>query len=169
MRVRPARHDEKDILARIFLRARNHGMTYVPPVPPEHLGLIADEIFSRNEEVWLAEDGGRPVGFLAIRRSRRNGWEVLERLYVEPEAQNQGLGTALLEQAKRLRPDGLYLWVFQQNTAARRLYERHGFRVVTLRFGVAADNMEKEPDALYAWVPTLGRAPVASDRGSTAR
>jgi ribosomal protein S18 acetylase RimI-like enzyme len=155
MTVRPARLEEKDALAGIFFRARNQ-MTYVPPVPEAHLGLIADEIFQRNEEVWLAEENGRAVGFLAIRRSRSQGWEVLERLYVEPEAQNRGIGAALLEQAKRLRPGGLYLWVFQRNAGARRFYERHGFRVVTLRFGAAADNMENEPDALYAWVPTGG-------------
>jgi ribosomal protein S18 acetylase RimI-like enzyme len=153
MRLRPARHEEKDVLARIFLRARNTGMTYVPPVPEEHLGRIADDLFERHEEVWLAEDGAQLLGFLAIRRSRTNGWEVLEKLYVDPDAQNRGVGTALLDQAKALRPDGLYLWVFLKNTGARRLYERHGFRVVTLRFGAAADNMEREPDALYAWVP----------------
>jgi ribosomal protein S18 acetylase RimI-like enzyme len=154
MKLRPARHDEKDVLARVFLRARNTGMTYVPPVPEEHLGLIADDLFERHEEVWLAEEDGRVLGFLAIRRSRTRGWEVLERLYVEPDAQNRGIGAALLGQAKKLRPAGLYLWVFLQNTGARRFYERHGFRPVTLRFGAAADNMENEPDALYAWVPT---------------
>jgi ribosomal protein S18 acetylase RimI-like enzyme len=166
--VRPARLDEKDMLAGIFFRARNQ-MPYVPPVPEDHLGLIAEEIFERHEEVWLAEENGRPSGFLAIRRSRTHGWEVLERLYVDPEAQNRGHGTELLEQAKRLRPAGLHLWVFQKNTGARRFYERHGFRVVTLRFGAAADNMENEPDALYAWVPSPVPGPAASGRGSSAR
>ncbi|HXM76070.1 MAG TPA: GNAT family N-acetyltransferase, partial [Thermoanaerobaculia bacterium] len=90
-----------------------------------------------------------PLGFLAIRTSRSEGWEVLEKLYVEPDAQNRGVGTALLDQAKALRPDGLYLWVFQKNEGARRLYERHGFRLVKLTDGVG--NMEQEPDALYRW------------------
>jgi GNAT superfamily N-acetyltransferase len=74
---------------------------------------------------------------------------VLERLYVEPDVQGQGIGTALLEQAKALRPGGLVLWVFQKNTGARRFYERHGFRLVKLTDG--AENMEREPDALYQW------------------
>jgi ribosomal protein S18 acetylase RimI-like enzyme len=146
--VRPARIDEKDALARLLVRARN-GMEYVPPVPEEHVPLIADDLFSRHEDVWLAEEDGLPVGFLAIRRSRTEGWEVLEKLYVEPEAQSRGIGTVLLDQAKALRPEGLHLWVFQKNTGAIRFYERHGFRLVKLTDGTG--NMEHEPDALYAW------------------
>lgn len=148
MEVRPARIDEKDALARLLVRARN-GMEYVPPVPEEHVPLIADDLFSRHEDVWLAEEDGLPVGFLAIRRSRTEGWEVLEKLYVEPEAQSRGIGTVLLDQAKALRPDGLHLWVFQKNIGAIRFYERHGFRLVKLTDGTG--NMEHEPDALYAW------------------
>jgi ribosomal protein S18 acetylase RimI-like enzyme len=146
--LRPARIDEKDALAQLFQRSRS-GMTYVPGPPDDVLPRIADDIFERHEEVWLAEEDGRLLGFLAIRRSRRDDREVLESLYVEPDAQNRGVGTALLDKAKALRPDGLYLWVFQRNEGARRFYERHGFRLVKLTDG--AENMEREPDALYAW------------------
>ena len=148
MDLRPARVEEKDALACLFQRSRA-GWTFVPPVPDQALPYIADGIFERHEEVWLAEEDGRTLGFLAIRRSRTEGWEVLEKLYVEPEAQNRGVGTALLDKAKQLRPDGLYLWVFQRNEGARRFYERHGFLLVKLTDD--AENMEREPDALYAW------------------
>ena len=114
MELRPARVDEKDALARLFQRSRA-GWTFVPPVPDQALPRIADGIFERHEEVWLAEEDGRLLGFLAIARSERDGWEVLEKLYVDPEAQNRGVGTALLDQAKALRPDGFVLWVFQKN------------------------------------------------------
>jgi GNAT superfamily N-acetyltransferase len=146
--VRPARVDEKDALARLLVRARN-GMEYVPPVPEEHVPLIADDLAARHEEIWVAEEEGRLLGFLAIRRSVNHGWETLEKLYVEPGEQNRGVGTALLDQAKALRPEGLHLWVFQKNTAARRFYERHGFSLVKLTDG--SGNMEREPDALYRW------------------
>jgi GNAT superfamily N-acetyltransferase len=149
MELRPAREDENDVLARLWRRAL-HDMTYLPPVPEEHLPLLAG-IIERHEEVWLAEEDSRPLGFLAIERSQRDGWDVLEKLYVDPSAQNQGVGAALLEHAKALRPDGFVLWVFQKNTGARRFYERHGFRLVKLTDG--ADNMEREPDALYQWKP----------------
>ena len=136
------------MLARLLVRARN-GMDYVPPVPDEHVGLIADQLFEWHDDVWLAEEDGRALGFLALRRSRTDGWETLEKLYVDPTDQGRGVGTALLDQAKALRPDGLHLWVFQKNEGARRFYERHGFRLVKLTDW--SGNMEREPDALYTW------------------
>ena len=156
MQLRPAREDEMDALAQLLRRARN-GMTYVPPVPAEAVGLIAADLAERHDEIWLAEEDGRPLGFLAIRRSRQNGWEVLEKLYVEPEAQNRGVGAALLDKAKKLRPGGFVLWVFQKNTGARRFYERHGFVLAKLTDG--ADNMEREPDALYRWEASSAEQP----------
>jgi ribosomal protein S18 acetylase RimI-like enzyme len=150
VKIRPARLDEKDALAQLFQRARS-GWTFVAPVPDEVLPRIAADLFQRHEEIWLAEEDGRLTGFLAIRRSRQDGWEVLEKLYVDPEAQNRGVGTALLDQAKALRPNGFVLWVFQKNEGARRFYERHGFGLVKLTDG--AENMEREPDALYEWKP----------------
>lgn len=118
-------------------------------MPEEHVSLIADDIGERHEEIWVAEEDGRLLGFLAIRHSVNDDWETLEKLYVEPGDQNRGVGTALLDQAKALRPEGLHLWVFQKNAGGRRFYERHGFRLVKLTDG--AGNLEREPDALYRW------------------
>jgi putative acetyltransferase len=136
-----------DALAELYARTQRR-MTYLPPMPDEHIPLVAG-VIARQDEVWLAEDEGRILGFLAIARSQEDDWDVLERLYVEPDAQNRGIGTALLGQAKALRPDGFVLWVFQRNEGARRFYERHGFQLVKLTDGAA--NMEREPDALYRW------------------
>ena len=76
---------------------------------------------------------------------------MLEKLYVEPAEQNRGIGAALLEKAKELRPDEPLPVGVPEEHGARRLYERHGFRLVKLTDG--ADNMEREPDALYEWRP----------------
>jgi GNAT superfamily N-acetyltransferase len=147
MEIRPAREEEIEALTALFIRARNE-MEYVPEVPDAHAGAIADRM-REHEEIWVAEESGRLLGFLGIEHSTNLGAPVLEKLYVEPEEQNRGIGSALLDKAKQLCPDGLYLWVFQKNTGARRLYERHGFEVVKLTDG--AENMEHEPDALYCW------------------
>jgi GNAT superfamily N-acetyltransferase len=146
MEIRAARDDEIEELTRLFIRARNE-MDYLPRVPDEAAGPISARI-RENEEVWVAEEEGRLLGFLAIGHSRDLDAPVLEKLHVEPAAQNRGIGTALLAKAKELRPDELYLWVFQKNPA-RRLYERHDFELVKLTDG--AENMEREPDALYRW------------------
>ena len=146
MQIRPARDDEIEALTQLFIRARNE-MDYLPRVPDEAAVPIAARM-REHEELWVAEERGRLLGFLGIEHSRNLGAPVLEKLYVEPSEQNRGVGSALLDQAKALRPDELYLWVFQKNPA-RRLYERHGFELVKLTDG--ADNMEHEPDALYRW------------------
>jgi GNAT superfamily N-acetyltransferase len=145
--IRRARDDEIEALTQLFIRARNE-MDYLPPVPDEAAVPIAARI-REHEEVWVAEEEGRLLGFLGIEASKNlGGAPVLEKLYVEPAEQNRGVGSSLLAKAMELRPDELYLWVFQKNPA-RRLYERNGFELVKLTDG--ADNMEREPDALYRW------------------
>jgi GNAT superfamily N-acetyltransferase len=146
MEIRPAREDEIEPLTQLFIRARNE-MDYLPEVQDEAAVPIAARI-REHEEVWVAEEDGRLLGFLGIEHSMNLDAPVIEKLYVEPAEQNHGVGSALLDKAKELRPAELYLWVFQKNPA-RRLYERNGFVLVKLTDG--ADNMEREPDALYRW------------------
>jgi GNAT superfamily N-acetyltransferase len=146
MEIRRARDEEIEPLTRLFIRARNE-MNYLPRVHDEAAVPIAARI-REHEEVWVAEEDGRLLGFLGIEHSTNLDAPVLERIYVDPAEQNRGVGSALLDKAKELRPAELYLWVFQKNPA-RRLYERQGFELVKLTDG--SDNMEREPDALYRW------------------
>jgi GNAT superfamily N-acetyltransferase len=161
--IRRARDEEIQPLTQLFIRARNE-MDYLPQVPDEAAVPIAAGI-RQHKEVWVAEEDGRLLGFLGIEHSTNLGAPVLEKLYVEPAEQNRGIGSALLDKAKELRPDELYLWVFQKNRA-RALYERHGFELVSLTDG--SDNMEREPDALYRWASPR-RARAAGAPGSSAR
>ena len=46
-----------------------------------------------------------------------------------PESWGTGLGHAMLTEAlNRIGDREVYLWAFQENTRARRFYEKHGFR-----------------------------------------
>jgi GNAT superfamily N-acetyltransferase len=54
--------------------------------------------------------------------------EYLDHLYVRPEAQRCGVGSALLHKARSLSPRRLALVTFQRNSSARAFYEKHGFR-----------------------------------------
>ena len=123
-------------------------MAYLPPMPEAAISIVAGRI-RESDEVWLAERDGHPLGFFAVEHSRTLDADVLDRIYVEPAEQGGGIGAALLDKAKERRPDGIHLWVFQKNEGARRFYERHGFHLVKLTDG--SGNMEREPDALYAW------------------
>jgi ribosomal protein S18 acetylase RimI-like enzyme len=148
--IRRATPADAAAVSRIFVRARDE-MTYLPRISEEHRPLLGGWFIDRDE-VWVAEDG-EVVGFIGL------NYEELSHLYVDPDLQSRGIGSALLDQAKSLRPERLELWVFQKNDGARRFYERHGFELVRLTDG--AGNMEKEPDALYEWRPNPGPAGAA--------
>lgn len=100
------------------------------------------EVVAVTRDIWVAVLDERLIGVLAL-----EGSEV-DRLYVAPEAQGCGVGTALLEHAKSLHPDGLTLVTHQRNGGARRFYERHGF--VAGKLGLSPPP-ESEPDVWYAW------------------
>ena len=58
---------------------------------------------------------------------RCSGWDWIEQLYVDPEHCGCGIGSQLIAIAKRERPDGHKLWIFEANIGARCFYERHDF------------------------------------------
>lgn len=103
-------------------------------------GIVADR------EVWVWEEGDVVLGFAALTD------DELTHLYVDPDAHGRGIGGALMERAKKRRPGGFRLWVFQQNANARRFYEHRDF--VLVRETDGSDNEERTPDALYAWRPS---------------
>ena len=67
----------------------------------------------------LVYDDGAVKGFLRLR-----GREV-EKLFVEPVLQGQGIGARLLSRAITLGAD--HLWALEKNTRAIAFYARHGF------------------------------------------
>jgi ribosomal protein S18 acetylase RimI-like enzyme len=148
--LRRARPEDAAELAVILRTAMRGAMPALPELhtPDEDRRFLCDVVLP-NEEVWVAEIDGAPVGFAAL--GSRDGNAFLQHIYVAPHYQRRGLGTELIEQVKKRRPTGFRLWVFQRNDGARRFYEQHGLRVVELTDGSAND--EREPDALYEWVP----------------
>ncbi|MEP7225160.1 MAG: GNAT family N-acetyltransferase [Actinomycetota bacterium] len=148
--VRLATLEDADELAVILRAAMRGAMPRLPDLhTPEDDRRFLREIVLPNEEVWVVEREGAIVGFAAL--GSREGVSFLQHIYVAPEHQSRGLGTELINRAKEGLPAGFRLWVFQRNEGARRFYERHGCRLVELTDG--SGNEEKEPDALYEWVP----------------
>ena len=137
-------------------------LTFLPTLhtPEEDRAFFGKAVC--DDEVWVWEKDGRVLGFASL------GKELLDHIYVDPEAQNRGIGTALLDHVKERRPEGIRLWTFQRNGGARRFYDRHGFRVVELTDG--SNNEEREPDMLYEWVsPAPASAPAGADRAASGR
>ena len=140
--LRTATTADGPAIAEVLISARV-GMTYLPLIhtDAEAAPFIAGVLGRSRVQVAVAE--GKVVGFAAVRA----GW--LDHLYILPEHQGAGIGTRLIAWAQEASPSGLDLWIFQRNTGARALYERHGWRVVALTDG--SDNEEKQPDAHMRW------------------
>jgi ribosomal protein S18 acetylase RimI-like enzyme len=146
VRLRVAAAGDAEAVADVFI-ASFGTLTFLPKLhtDEETRDFITNTVLPKDEVV-VAEVDGRIAGFVAM----SNG-DLLEHLYVHPDHQRRGIGSALLERAKARMPGGFRLWVFQANAGARRFYERHGCRVVELTEG--AGNEEQTPDALYEWLP----------------
>ena len=131
-------------VARIFRESRAEAMPWLRVLHTAE----EDEAWYRGRlggEAWVYDLDGRVVGFALLRE------DDLDALYVAPEAQRSGVGTALFRQAQAARPDGFGWWVFRDNTRARRFYEALGGRCLYETDG--AGNEEQTPDARYEWRP----------------
>ena len=145
--VRRGVDSDAEELTVLFLRSRGRAMPWLTsPHDERSTRWWMQHVLLTDQHVRVAHEGSRLVGFAAV----AGGW--LEQLYVDPDHQGRGVGRALLEDAKRLRPGGLRLHVFTRNEPARRFYEAAGFVLVQQSDG--QDNEEQEPDCTYAW--TLG-------------
>jgi GNAT superfamily N-acetyltransferase len=73
----------------------------------------------------------------------------LDDLYVVPGHAGSGIGSALLDLVKSLRPGGFQLWVFEMNAPARAFYARHG--LVERERTDGSGNEESAPDIRMEW------------------
>ncbi len=142
--IRRALATDADKVADIFVSARAR-MTYLPVVHTEAETRAYFRGLQNRMEVWVAEMDGRVVGFAGINED----W--LDHLYVYPDAQSGGAGSALLDRVKVQRPAGFQLWAFQQNDGARRFYSRHG--CVEVEWTNGEGNEERTPDVRFEWRP----------------
>jgi putative acetyltransferase len=96
----------------------------------------------RENRIFVVESDKRPVAFMAMKR------EFIDQLYVHPDYQNRGIGKALLDRARQLSPEHIWLYTLQININARVFYEKNGF--IAEKFGISPPP-ESEPDVEYHW------------------
>lgn len=144
--IRRARPEDADAIAETFTAAFETLLSFLPDLHTheEHRHFIT-ELVPRDHEIWVAEDEGRVVALAAI------GESTLGHIYVHPDFQRRGFGTALLDKTKELRPDGFTLWTFPANEQACRFYEGHGLHAI--EHGDGSGNEEGVPDVRYEWLP----------------
>jgi GNAT superfamily N-acetyltransferase len=143
--LRPATAADLPALAEIHLAARRAAGDAFPP------GVHGDDDVRAwvagwdltSCDVWLATLDGQVAGYARWTPT----W--LDDLYVHPDHQGRGVGTALFETVAAHRPDGFCLWVFESNRPARAFYRRHG--CLELERTDGSGNEERAPDIRVAW------------------
>ena len=101
---------------------------------------LAKSLRKENNVYFLAFREAEPVGFAKIKKHSLNdqiesGAQMeLQKIYILPEHQGAGIGSALLKEVKDLAieisPDYIWLDTHISNENAVRLYEKNGFKKV---------------------------------------
>lgn len=167
MRVEPATPSDIDQVVERWValaaEQRSHGshLTVEPnrDVMRETLArhVMDHTCFVARQDIDDASDGGPIVGFVSFDFERDGldrdvGRGVVQNLYVDPVARDQGVGSALLAAAEdALAAAGVERVVLEAmaaNAAARRFYERNGYdpHRVTYERPVESDTDTKERD-----------------------
>ena len=84
--------------------------------------MIRDQ-FVPISDIWVAEDNGRVVGFIALLGNQVGG------LFLDPAQHGKGIGRALMDKATTLHAE-LLLEVFKDNAIGRQFYDRYGFETI---------------------------------------
>jgi len=111
--------------------AREYGLDYTfEGYVAAGLGEFAKSFDESKDRLWLAEDGGRFVGSIAI-VAHEDGTAQLRWFLVDSEARGSGIGSTLLRHAlefcRELKFNNVFLWTLGDLKAAAHLYAQAGF------------------------------------------
>ena len=100
----------------------------------EDFARLLGAVLQEHTELWVADTGGKPVGFLTVRfgttlHGRHSA--TVEELIVDPKNRRGGIGRALLERAiERAHANGcwsLELATYEETPAQKAFYKTFGF------------------------------------------
>jgi GNAT superfamily N-acetyltransferase len=140
--IRPYEPRELDLVASAANRAIYISYAffgYAHPIAVTRSRLV--EALEEGSELWVPEIDGAAIGVLGLFPN------FIDKLFVAPEWQFAGIGTALIAFAKSIYPTHLELRCAQENHAACRFYEKHGFRAKTHRMAARP----VIPEIVFRW------------------
>jgi ribosomal protein S18 acetylase RimI-like enzyme len=138
--IRLATPADADAIVAVFCSSKRPSMPWLEETyAPAEVGSYIADVLLKTTTVWVALQRGEIVGYAALHDG------VLEQLFVAADFQQQGIGGQLLDAARQSAGTRMSLYVFTENQAARRFYERHGF--------ISTDDFdaEGELDMRYEW------------------
>ena len=147
MKVRAYRPDDLD--ATVALWYRSWTSTFPDLRHPQSFNEWKTRFQQKiltSSTTWIAEIEGVIAGFMTI--VEQDGY--IDQLFVDPDFQGRGIGSGLMELAKRLSPGGLSLHTLQQNVSARTFYEKLGFKAGA----VGVNRVNGQPNIEYHWEPS---------------
>lgn len=125
MNIRPARPEDYDTLARLWLDSwYSTGLKTVFDPGLEMLRKRIPEEVAKGWALYAAQEAEEIVAMLAI----HPGDFYLDQLWVAPARQGHGIGRALLGFTRQQFPDEIWLRCVVENEGAWTWYEREGFR-----------------------------------------
>ena len=99
---------------------------YLAALTPEKCEQLG---YRWRENILVAKDGARVVGFVGYGQSDLAGYGEIFALYVLKEYRGRGIGARLLAAGKERLKAGKYcLWALKENENAICFYEKQGFR-----------------------------------------
>jgi ribosomal protein S18 acetylase RimI-like enzyme len=138
----PLEHGETEALVRMWRASFEHGVGIVDPHPIEAQIAYFETQVRPVCQVHVARLSGAMVGFIACNH------EMVSQLHVHVAHLRRGIGSLLLERAKRDSGGSLWLYTFARNHDARRFYESRGFEAVAFGF----EPTWQLDDVRYEWV-----------------
>ena len=122
--IRPARSDEYDEVARVWMNSwASTGIEAASDALLEKLRARVPAEVAKGWSLYVADDGGTLAAMLALHLPDN----YLDQLFVAPEYQGKSVGRMLLAFTRQHMPDEIWLRCVRENEKAWRWYEREGF------------------------------------------
>ncbi|AYA02577.1 N-acetyltransferase [Acinetobacter sp. WCHAc010034] len=124
--IRKAAADDMQAMLQIWLDASIQAHDFIPAAFWQNQLISMRDTYLPLAENYVIEDNNAVMGFASLL------WPdaFLAALFVAPEQQSYGYGSALLDFLKQQRRE-LHLSVYAENAPAVSFYQKHGFKVIS--------------------------------------
>lgn len=139
--IRRSREGDIEKLLNIWLRASIQAHDFVPKEYWEKMKPLVKKYYLPNSDSFVYEDKHKIKGFISIIDDKHIG-----ALFVDPEFQNQKVGSKLIKYAKKIYSE-LSLKVYTKNVRALRFYQNNGFKIIAEQ----QDEGTGEEELLMSW------------------